>query len=67
MTSISKYFDNIDISRVPCQYLIRLAEIANATGMQLQDNSYATVLHDEVWAMALALNDSLETLNSLNM
>ena len=23
--------------------------------MQLQDNSYANVLHDEVWAIALAL------------
>ena len=48
-------------------YLLRLAELANATDMQLQDNSYATVLHDEVWAIALALNNSLETLNSLNV
>ena len=48
-------------------YLIRLAEFATATGMQLQDNSYATVLHDEVWAIALALNNSLETFKSLNL
>ena len=45
------------------EYLQRLTEFANATGMQLQDNSYATVLHDEVWSLALALNRSLETLN----
>ena len=48
-------------------YLMRLAEFATATGMQLQDNSYANVLHDEVWATALALNNSLETLKSLNL
>ena len=48
-------------------YLMRLAELANATDTQLQDNSYANVLHDEVWAIALALNNSLETLNSLNV
>ena len=48
-------------------YLMRLAEFAKATGMQLQNNSYANVLHDEVWAIALALNNSLETLKSLNL
>ena len=48
-------------------YLMRLAEFATTTGMQLQDNSYANVLHDEVWAIALALNNSLETLKSLNV
>ena len=48
-------------------YLMRLAEFATATGMQLQDNSYANVLYDEVWAIALALNNSLETLKSLNL
>ena len=48
-------------------YLVQLAEFATATGMQLQDNSYATLLHDEVWAIALALNNSLETLKSLNL
>ena len=47
-------------------YLMRLAEFATATGMELQNNSYANVLHDEVWAIALALNNSLETLKSLN-
>ena len=48
-------------------YLMRLVEFATATGMQLQDNSYANVLHDEVWAIALALNNSMETLKSLNL
>ena len=48
-------------------YLMRLAEFATATGMQLRDNSYANVLHDEVWAIALALNNSLETFKSLNL
>ena len=48
-------------------YLMRLVEFATATGMQLQNNSYANVLHDEVWAIALALNNSLETLKSLNI
>ena len=48
-------------------YLMRLAELAEATGMQLQNNSYANVLYDEVWAIALALNNSLETLKSLNL
>jgi len=49
------------------EYLRRLAEFANVTGMQLQDNSYANVLHDEVWSLALALNRSLETLKMLNI
>ena len=48
-------------------YLMRLAEFATATGMQLRDNIYANVLHDEVWAIALALNNSLETFKSLNV
>ena len=47
-------------------YLVQLAEFATATGMQLQDNNWANVLHDEVWAIALALNNSLETLRSSN-
>jgi len=49
------------------EYLQRLTEFANVTGMQLQDNSYANVLHDEVWSLALALNRSLETLTMLNI
>ena len=48
-------------------YQMRLAELIKDTGMKLQtDNSWANVLYDEVWAIALALNNSQETLKSLN-
>jgi len=48
-------------------YLQQLAQFADTMDMHLQDNTYATVLHDQVWAMALALNNSLETFKSLNI
>ena len=48
------------------EYLRRLTEFADATGMELLDNIYATVHHDQVWAFALALNRSLESLRILN-
>ena len=49
-------------------YQMRLAELVKDTGMKLQtDNSWANVLYDEVWAIALALNNSQETLNSINV
>ena len=49
------------------EYLRRLREFANASGMQLYNNVYANVLHDEVWSLALALNRSLGTLEMLNI
>ena len=46
-------------------YQMRLAGLD--TSMKLQNNIWANVLHDEVWAIALALNNSLGTLKSLNL
>ena len=48
-------------------YLQRLADFSVEVGMNLTDNSYANVLYDEVWAFALALNRSLDTLDSMNL
>ena len=48
-------------------YLQRLADFSIKKGMNLTDNSYANVLYDEVWAFALALNRSLDTLDSMNL
>ena len=48
-------------------YLQRLADFSVKKGMNFTDNSYANVLYDEVWAFALALNRSLDTLDSMNL
>ena len=48
-------------------YLQQLAQFADTMDTHLQDNIYATVLHDQVWAVALAINNSLETFKSLNV
>ena len=45
------------------EYLDRLN---SASTTQLQPNLYANVLHDQVWAFALALNGSLATLDEEN-
>ena len=48
-------------------YLQHLYKFAVSTDIpELQANTYATVLHDQVWAFALALNKSLENIKSLN-
>ena len=49
------------------EYLKRLSDFAEERNMNLQDNLYANVLYDEVWAFALALTNSLERLNTLNI
>ena len=48
-------------------YLQHLYKFAVSTDIpELQANNYATVLHDQVWAFALALNKSVENIKSLN-
>ena len=47
-------------------YLQHLYKFANSTD-ELQPNTYATVLHDQVWAFALALNKSIEDIKFLNV
>ena len=49
------------------EYSRRLSNFAEERDMNLQDNIYANVLYDEVWAFALALTNSLERLNTLNI
>ena len=49
-------------------YLQYLHKFAISTDIpELQANTYATVLHDQVWAFALALNKSIEDVKSLNV
>ena len=48
-------------------YLRHLYKFAVSTDIpELQANTYATVLNDQVWAFALALNKSVENIKSLN-
>ena len=49
------------------EYLRRLSNFAEERDMNLQNHPYANVLYDGVWAFALALTNSLERLNALNI
>ena len=49
-------------------YLQRLSSFSADRGMDLSDNNtYANVMYDQVWAFALALNGSLDMLDSINL
>ena len=49
------------------EYLNELHQLANETGiMDLEGNEYANSLYDQVWAFALAMNNSLNELNLVN-
>lgn len=48
------------------QYLGELRKFENETGMALEDNEYANTLYDQVWAFALALNNSLDRFGLIN-
>ena len=48
------------------EYLNKLKEFANETNMELEDNEYANTLYDQIWALALALNNSLDRINLRN-
>ena len=45
-------------------YTEKLKEFANTTNENLQQNVYANTLYDQVWAFALALNNSLMPIKS---
>ena len=46
-------------------YLRQYLNIINESGGSLQYNQYANIMHDSVWAFALALNQSLDTILQL--
>ena len=48
-------------------YLQRLAHFSADRDMNLISNDYANILYDQVWAFALALNSSLDMLDSMNL
>ena len=48
-------------------YTDRLKEFANTTDQELQRNVYANPLYDQVWAFALAINNSLPSIKSENL
>ena len=48
-------------------YSDRLKNLASITNESLQKNVYANTLHDQVWAFALAINNSLMSINSQNL
>ena len=43
------------------EYLEELSRFGRETGMSLQENEYANSLYDQVWAFALAMNQSLNS------
>ena len=49
------------------QYISELEELAQDTGMDLQDNVYANTLYDQVWAFALAANLTTDELDFINI
>ena len=48
------------------EYVRELNKLASQTGMDLEDNVYANTLYDQVWAYALALNESNGSVNFIN-
>lgn len=48
-------------------YTKQLGELSKQTNFSLERNMYANIVHDAVWALALALNSSLQTLEALNL
>ena len=48
-------------------YSQRLKEFANTTNETLQKNVYANSMYDQVWAFALAVNNSLSSIESQNL
>ena len=48
------------------QYMEELSKLSNRSGMKLEANVYANVLYDQVWAFALAANESLQKINLFN-
>lgn len=44
------------------EYLDELRRLSNEVGMKLDENEYANPLYDQVWAFALALNQSLSNI-----
>ena len=48
-------------------YTDKLREFASMTNENLQNNLYANSLYDQVWAFALAINNSLKSVQSLNL
>ena len=48
-------------------YTDRLKEFANSANDSLQKNVYANTLYDQVWAFALAINNSLMSIKSQNL
>ena len=48
------------------EYIEKLEEFANRTGMVLENNVYANTLYDQVWAFALAMNKSLGRVSLIN-
>lgn len=53
-------------SEYRARYLERLAQVSQERNVTLRGNLQANLLHDSVWAFALALNKSTEILQSLN-
>ena len=49
------------------EYLQQYTKVLNESGGNLKYNQYASVMHDSVWAFALALNQSLDTIARCNM
>lgn len=48
------------------EYLEKLEEFGKVTGMVLESNEYANTLYDQVWAFALAMNQSLGRVSLIN-
>ena len=48
-------------------YLQQYVDVLNESGDGLMYNEFANVMHDSVWAFALALNDSFDTISENNM
>ena len=65
--SETRLFSNLTYSDNRKMYIDKLEEFNSSTSEILEGNIYANSLYDQVWAFALALNNSLPSITSQNI
>ena len=63
----TELISGVNYSEFQKLYSDRLKDFATITNKNLQKNVYSNALHDQVWAFALAINNSLMSIKSQNL
>ena len=65
-TEDSTMVSGMPYSEYQWQYQAELRQLSDETGMNLQENEYGNSLYDQIWAYALAMNNSLDNISLPN-